>query len=1035
MLEISLLGARAVVDGATGEVRSRSSRTLALVAYLARQAGTPQPRSRIAAAFWPASSEQQAHTNLRREIHQLRSALGDDRSLLVTTTDLTWCDVPTARVDLRVFQVARDRVLESRPGDVTVVEHGSAALSAFTGELLPGVYDEWVLAERERLVADCVEVCAVLSGAADRAGRPDLALAAARRRVELAPFEETGHRDLIRLHARRGDRAAAVSAYHRCAQLLDQELGVEPDAETKKLLAALVRAPGAASGRSNGALPAIGSVGLVARRPELEALGGAMTAAFAGSPRVVLLVGEPGVGKSRLAAEVARSARRADAVVATAHCYGMPGRMALAPVAEWLAEPRIAATVADLEPAWQAEVARLVPLPGAPAVGDGARGAVDPWQRPRFYRALVRALRPEARPLLLVLDDFQWCDAATLDLLELLVASAPTARLLLVLTARAAELHESREHADWLRRLRASGALHEVAVAPLGAADTGELLRRLTGRAVTAEVADAVVSTTGGFPLYVVEAARQGTGLDATERSPDLGAVLQARLGQLTDETTAVAGLAAAAGRPFDLELLCEASDLDADAVVRAVDELWRLRIVRETARGYDFTHDLLRTAAYEGVNPPRRWLLHRRLAQALEIVRAGRVDEVAAQLADQYSRAGNATRALDNYHRAAEVAARVFAHAEALRLHRAALRQLAALPEGRDRDLREVRTLTSMSASLNALRGYADPELSDALERLTVLAERLSLRETLVDALVGLWGSRFVRADMQASREIAAQAVAIADAATGTGTGTGTDEDTAALSGQAHFALAGASFGLGELADARRHLDLGLARSTDTQVLSIGSHVGIHARAWSAHTAWLLGDRGRASANAVDAVARARSLAHPYSLAIALAYAAVTWQLMGDRERLVQAAEEVEALGARHGFAYYPAWSLVLTGWADDDAAGTARIERGLADLRAAGAFARMPYWLGLLAERYADPQRARSVLDAAVVTARARGDRWWLPELLRKRALRFSNGSPAPGLREALAVAEAQGSATLAERCRRDLAAARTPGERSRS
>jgi hypothetical protein len=109
--------------------------------------------------------------------------------------------------------------------------------------------------------------------------------------------------------------------------------------------------------------------------------------------------------------------------------------------------------------------------------------------------------------------------------------------------------------------------------------------------------------------------------------------------------------------------------------------------------------------------------------------------------------------------------------------------------------------------------------------------------------------------------------------------------------------------------------------------------------------------------------------------------------------------------------------------------------MQRGLAALRASGSFARMPYWLGLLAERSADPERARSVLDAAVVTAHARADRWWLPELLRQRALRSEGGPAAAGLRDALAVAEAQGSATLAERCRRDLAAVRTPGERSRS
>ena len=128
------------------------------------------------------------------------------------------------------------------------------------------------------------------------------------------------------------------------------------------------------------------------------------------------------------------------------------------------------------------------------------------------------------------------------------------------------------------------------------------------------------------------------------------------------------------------------------------MDELWRLRILQERRAGYDFSHDLLRTTAYQLVSPAGRWLLHRRLAQALEILHAGRTDEVAAQLADQYSRARNPARAIEQYHRAAEVASRVFAHAEAIRLHHAALAQLAELPPGAERDLREVRTLTSMT-------------------------------------------------------------------------------------------------------------------------------------------------------------------------------------------------------------------------------------------------------------------------------------------------------------------------------------------------
>ena len=1023
MLRVSLLGERTVTDEATGEVRSRSSRTLALIAYLAVHAGSPQPRGRIAATFWPASPEQQALTNLRRELHQLRRTVDDDESLLVTGTDLTWRDRDTCRVDLRDFHRARERALAVAPGDPErTLEHGQAALEAFRGELLPGLYDDWTVAERDRLTAECVELCALVADAARRTGRWAVALAAARRRVELAPLEEAGHRDLIRLHARRGDRAAAVSAYHRCATLLDQELGVAPDAETRQLLTDLVGTSPSPSPAV--AEPVVASVDFVGRRDELRLLTAAMDEAFAGAFRAVLVVGEPGVGKTRLVAEAARVARGRNGVVANAQCYGAAGRLPLAPVAEWLAEPTLAAGIGSLPAVWRTEVERLIPRSDAGPPPDRSRGAVDAWQRYRFYQGLAQTLRVPERPLLLVLDNLQWCDIETLDFLAFVLGAEPNAGLMLAITARVSELAESRAHNDWVRRLRASGTIREIALSPFGEEETDRLFRQLTGRDVPDEVARVAASATGGFPLYVVEAARHRAAAASQGGAPaDLGGVLRARFDHLADDARLVAGLAAAIGRDFDLELVCEASDLDAEAVVRAVDELWRLRILHETRRGYDFSHDLLRDTAYEQVTPAGRWLLHRRLAQALELLHAGRTDEVAGQLADQYSRAGNGAKALEYYHAAAAAAACVFAHAEAIRLHEAALRQLAELPDGFDRDLLEIRSLTSMSASLNAHRGYADAELARALERTRDLAERLSLRDTLMDALVGLWSSRIVSGDIAAAHALAARAVTIADG------GTALD----GLSGQAHFAYAGSALMLGRPAMAREHFELACARSADEESLSTGSHPAIHARAWSAHAAWLLGDRDRAEAHAAEAVERARSVDHPYSLAIALAYAGLTWQLIGDVACLEEATDELARLSARHGFAYYPAWGLVLSGWARDDEAGTARIQRGLSDLRRAGAFARMPYWLSLLAERSADPDRARAVLDAAVVAARVREDRWWLPEVLRIRATRFATGPEASdGIRAALDLALEHGSVALAERCRADLASTRTPAER---
>ena len=214
----------------------------------------------------------------------------------------------------------------------------------------------------------------------------------------------------------------------------------------------------------------------------------------------------------------------------------------------------------------------------------------------------------------------------------------------------------------------------------------------------------------------------------------DLDAVLRSRLEQAGPPAREVAALAAAVGRDVPLDLLVAAGELDVDGVVAAVDELWRLRILRERGQGYDFSHDLLRDAAYATITPARRWLLHRRVAQGLEELHADDLGPVAAQLAEQYARGGRPERAVAYYRRAAEVATCVFAHAEAVRLHTAALEIVRSRPPGRDRDADELAVLEAMAAPLNARHGYASVELQAVLERSVALAESLGRRTSLVD-------------------------------------------------------------------------------------------------------------------------------------------------------------------------------------------------------------------------------------------------------------------------------------------------------------
>ena len=223
---------------------------------------------------------------------------------------------------------------------------------------------------------------------------------------------------------------------------------------------------------------------------------------------------------------------------------------------------------------------------------------------------------------------------------------------------------------------------------------------------------------------------------------------------------------------------------------------------MREFGDGYDFSHDLLREAAYAQVSPPKRWLLHRRLAQGLELLHADDTDAVAAQLAEQYARGGRPSRAVAYYRRAADVAAGRFAHAEAIRLHRRGA-------VDRARPARRAGTATARSSTSSrrwprrSTPGTATRrrELQQALERSIALAESLGRDDSMLAGLVGLWASRFVQGRTADGYQTATRALALVD-------------PDSELSGPAHFAVGGSAVSLGRPAEALRHLELAAERS-----------------------------------------------------------------------------------------------------------------------------------------------------------------------------------------------------------------------------
>ena len=1054
MLRVSVLGGQQITDDLDSGVRVRSSRALALVTYLAVHPGVPHPRQRIAGLLWPESGDAQALTNLRRELHHLRQVLGEDGSLQVTARDLCWVDAPTCHADIRAFDIERLAALAAAESgdDDAAIRHGAEALAQYRGDLLPGVYDDWAAEARTRLERQCVELCDLVGAARARAGDLSGAVAAVRRRIELQPLEETGYRVLIGLLADMGDRAAAVSAYHHCASVLERELGVLPGDATRAAFQRLMTrdrpAPPAAHDPpvDAGTKPATGQAGraerpghprapLIGRAAELRVLTDTWQAVTSGRRGVVLVAGGAGVGKTRLVTEVAELARRQGAVVVSTQCFAAPGRLVLAPVADWLRDPAVRAATATLDPAWRAEVARLLPDQGSPGRDPRPDTMADAWQRHRFFEGLARALIAVGRPLLLVLDNVQWCDQETLEFVTFCLGLASDeTRLLVAGTVRDDHRRGDRELAAWAVRMRAADLLTEVSLAPLAAADAAVLAEAITGRPVAAPEAATLYATTGGFPLYIIEAARGdagapgrcgedgGPGAPASRPPGDLSAVLRKRLAQATPAAQEVAGLAAAVGTDFSLDLLSEASDLTADVVVTAVDELWRNRILQEFGTGYDFSHDLLREAAYAEVTPARRWLLHRRVAQGLELLNAGDTDPVAARLATQYARAGDRGKAVAYFRQAAQVAAGRFALAEAIRLYREALSVIEAMPAGRDRDSLELSMLTALAAPLNAREGYASRALERNMERSIAVAESLGRADLAQLGFVGLGITWYVQGRTADCHRVSARALALARPGSST-------------VGQARFMIGGAALAMGRPAEGLRDLAFAAGLGGGMELLSVGTRANMHATAWGAHAHWLLGDEESAVRAAQQAVDMARAIGDPYNVAIALAYSAITQQLRHDLPRLREDVAELRELCRRYEFGYYREWGLILDGWSTastGDDSGTRLAQEGIDNLKAQGAFARRPYWLSLLADllaRQGRPAAASATLDAALAAARVHDDLWWLPEVMRMRAGYDQRDGAVARLRAAAELASAHGSVALVRRCEDDLRARGVP------
>ncbi|HJT89619.1 MAG TPA: AAA family ATPase, partial [Bryobacteraceae bacterium] len=590
-MRINLFGNLRISSAGQPVTSVNTNRLQSLIAYLILHGDSAQPRERLAFVLWPESTESQARTNLRQLLHHLKRALPPEcKSLLADHYSVQWKQDDSCDIDVVEFQAAIAEAASARTGGDRAREIRSLTAAAQLGEddLLPGLYDDWLTPIREEYRQRVCEALRRLATLFEEQMEFAAAIPLAERLAALDPLGESNHQLLMRLHAANHDRSSALRAYHQCMRVLRREMGVEPGPATVELFERILKAnpePGAPHERIPG-VPAKGIAApqsvraLIGRLREWQQLTAAWETAAAVGPSVAVISGEPGIGKTRLAGEFFQSCASRGHGAARSRCYAGQGQVAYAPVAEWLRSDVIRAAWSSLTPEQSMELARLAPeiRDHFPAIDPRAAGEplalTESWQRLRFYDAINAAVGKSRKPLLLYLDDMQWCDPASFEWLNALLTSPAATGVLLLGTVRAEETGREHPFPRFMAGLREAGIVEEIALEPLGAEETAELARRESVQPLDRGKLDEIFSATRGNPLFVVESVRGGL------QSTRVHSVIAARLAQLTAPSYELAGVASVIGRPFSVELLEKATDWDELSVSDALDELFRRRII-----------------------------------------------------------------------------------------------------------------------------------------------------------------------------------------------------------------------------------------------------------------------------------------------------------------------------------------------------------------------------------------------------------------------------------------------------------------------
>jgi class 3 adenylate cyclase/predicted ATPase len=751
---------------------------------------------------------------------------------------------------------------------------------------------------------------------------------------------------------------------------------------------------------------------LIGRHQDLSLLLDRWARVLAASPQAIALIGEPGIGKSRLLQEFRTSIAGQDHASLICRCSAHYDTSPFHPVIELLEtvlalardkpkserrERLDAALARSGAPAADSAVPLAVLLDLATPEEEAAARQNRTRQKQNIVAALVGLLLAEAerRPVLFAIEDAHWADDSTIGFIAALIEQIGGTRIAVIVTSRG-EVPGLRPH---------NSTVTQLVLGRLSSDETRRIIRYVAHETrLPAALIENIVERTDGVPLFIEELTKAVLGTDllvdgagGDELPPGAALIpmtlrdsLMAQLDQLP-AAKPLAQLGAAIGRAFSFELIQALASND-NAFEAQLAALVNARFLNQhgapPTATYSFRHALIQEAAYDSLLKEKRQQQHLRIATVLQ----DRFPDIAETkpeiLAQHLAAAGKVERAIEAFEAAARRARERSGNVEAAAHYSKALDLVRGTPSLPERAQRELGLQVALGFQLIIGQGNAAPQVERAFERARMLSEQVGQSLLLFRALYGLLTFYLVRGRLRLARDIAERLLRQAESSN--------DPD---LLIQAHRPLGLCLLYLGELKKAQFHLRRAVQlydpQLHGSQRFEYISDPAVLAHCNLAWTEWFLGETGSALENDGAALRAARDLAHPHSLAFALSFAASLDQLRGDGDAALGHAEEVLALAEEHEFAYWRAWGIVLRGWAlcrrDQASAGLDEIRRGLAAYHETGAELMRPYFLTLFAEalmRSGQREDALQQLDDAIFDCEDNQIRFYEVETLRLKA-----------------------------------------------